>query len=85
MIFSLITVKNIDENRYFIFKYVIIPIYFEGLRNGNPIITFFTRKIYIYNKLKAKILFNINVIKSKKFELLLIKKSVYIGFYNVNI
>jgi len=64
---------------------VIILIYFEGLRDGNLIIILFIRKTYIINGLKAKILLDIDVIKLKKFELLLAKKSVYINFYNVNI
>jgi len=64
---------------------VVILIYFGGLRDVNPIITLFIRKVYIINRLKAKILLGIDIIELKKFELLLIKKSVYIGSCNVNI
>ena len=57
----LITIRNLDINRYNISEYIYIPIYFLE-EKGTGLIFY---KIYIMNNLNAKVLIKIDIIKSK--------------------
>ena len=59
----LITIKEINNNKYEVNEYIKIKIYFF---NKNKIIILIEREFYIIDNLTAKTLIKINIIKSKE-------------------
>ena len=62
-IFTLITIKEINNNKYEISEYIKIKIY---LSNKNKIIILIKREFYIINNLIIKTLIEIDIIKLKE-------------------
>ena len=60
---TLITIKEINNNKYEVNKYIRIKIY---LFNKNKIIALIKKKFYIIDNLIIKTLIEINIIKSKE-------------------
>jgi len=80
------TIKNIGINKHAITNYAILNIIILGLNHEDrPVKTVITKKIYIVEGLKAKMLIEINVISSKKKNINMAKKIVYVGFCDVDI
>ena len=60
-----IIVRSIGSNRYFINKYILLPIFVPRKRNGKNIIIKFIHEVYLVDNLKVKMLININIIGLK--------------------
>ena len=61
-------------NKYSINKYIIFNIFIFKVNNNNLIKIKIMWKIYIINGLKAKMLININIIKFKKINIIILIK-----------
>lgn len=82
---SLLFIRGIGFNKYLTSNYALVFIYILNIDAfGNRIKTLITRKIYIVNNLKTKILISINIISLKFINIFIIKKKVYIGNYKTS-
>ena len=84
IIILFIAIKNIGLNKYFIFNYIIIFIYFFNIINSKSV-NALIKKVYIINNFKAKIVIGVDFIGLKFININIFKRSAYIGFYNVKI
>ena len=79
---SFIIVRKIESNKYKTSKYVIISLYFPG---ENVIVMLISREIHIINDLKTNVLININIMISKKIDILTFQAKIEIDNYNINV
>ena len=64
---SSLRVREVNFIKHEIDEYVIILIYLSGTNTaGNKILTFITRKLYLVDDLKAKMLINNDVLRPKE-------------------
>ena len=71
--------RSIGFNKHSILDYALVFIYILGTNAfGNRVKTFITRKAYIVDNFKAKILIGINIIGLKSMNISIVKKEVYI-------
>ena len=75
---TLITIKEINNNKYEISEYIKIKIY---LSNKNKIIVLIEREFYIIDNLTTKTLIEIDIIKSKEIVLDLQANIIRIDIY----
>ena len=77
--------RGIGFNKYSISDYVLVFIYILGTNTfGNRVKAFITRKTYIIDNFKAKILIEINIIGLKSMNIFIAKKEVYIKSYKTS-
>ena len=77
--------RNIGFNKYSILNYALVFIYILSTNAfGNRIKAFITRKTYIIDNFKAKILIGTNIIGLKSINIFIIKKEVYIESYKTS-
>ena len=74
LIISLISVRNIGSNYYFINKYIFLTIFLPKERNGKPRLAKIIRKLYLADGFKAKILINMDIISLKIINIIIFKK-----------
>jgi len=73
----LLFVRGIEFNKHSTSNYVLISIYILNIDTfGNVVKVLITRKIYLINNLKAKILIKINTIGLKAMDISIIKKKI---------
>ena len=84
IIASLILVHDIDINHYLIKEYILLEIYFldKYKSKKKKVRIKITKKAYLVDNLKAKILLNIDIIESKKIDLITLRNKIYIDFYD---
>ncbi len=85
LITTTITVYSIGSNRYFTNKYVLLPIFFPGKRNGKDVVAKIVREVYLIDDLKAKILINTDIISPEKIDIITSKGKVFIGSYKITV
>jgi len=82
----LFIIKGIGTDKHAIANYAILNIIMLGLNHeGKPVEAVITKEVYIVKGLKAKMLIKVNVMEPKEINISIIKKIVYLGFYNVDI
>ena len=80
---SPLRVRGIGSNRHLTDKFVFIPVYIPGTRDGTLVLIYFKREFYIMDKLRANILIGNNIIGPKSIDIRIFDKSAYIGSYGV--
>ena len=74
-----ITVRELNTTKHFIDKYVIVLMYFSEKNNHDKLVRAkITRKVHFVNNLKANMLIENDVLKSKKFDIFTFTSTVYI-------
>ena len=77
-------VKGISEVRYFIIKYIKVPLLLSRKSNiSKPILIKIIINIYLVNNLRVNILIRIDTIGPKRINIIIIKKYAYIISYNI--
>ena len=79
---NFVIVRGIESNKHKTSKYVIIPLYFSD-ENVTAILT--SREIHIINNFKTNVLININIIISKKINILTFQAKAEIDNYDINV
>ena len=75
----LIFVRDINANKHFFDKYVIVLIYiFDYNKNDKFVKTIIIRKIHLIDNFKINILFKTNFIELKKIDINMLKRTIYI-------
>jgi len=78
-------VRGIGFNKYSTSNYALVFIYILNINAfDNRIKALITRKAYIVNNLKVKILIGINIMGLKSIDIFIIKKEVYIDSYKIS-
>ena len=85
IIISPISVRDIGINHYSISEYILLDMYLLGRYNDKEVRAKLTRKIYIVDNLKAKILLEIDIINLEKINIITSKNKVYIGLYDITV
>ena len=75
--------KRIDTNHYSINKYILFNLYFSNKYNEKEIRAKITRKAYLVDNLKTKILFSTNIISPEKIDIIISRNKIYIRFYKI--
>ena len=77
--------RGIGFNKYSTLNYALVFIYILSINTfGNRIKAFITRKAYVVDNFKAKILIGINIIGPKSINIFVIKKKIYIKSYKTS-
>ena len=79
---SLIIIRNIESIKYSTNKYVILNFYISDLINNQIKIIEITVKIHLVHNLKAKLLIEINIFKSKKMNISFFKQLLTVDYDN---
>jgi len=83
---SLFTVRDIGINKHVTTDYAILNIVMLGLNHeGRFVKAVITKEIYIVKGLKAKMLIEVDVIGPKKININMTKKTVYVGFCDIDV
>ena len=78
--------RSIGFNKYSISNYVFVFIYIPGTNTfENRVKAFITRKAYIIDNFKTKILIEINIINLKSINIFIAKKKIYIKSYKTSL
>ena len=80
-----ITVRGIGSNNYATNKYVIFDIYISGTKEGKPVKAFITKKAYIVNGLKVKMLVEVDIMGSELINISVARKTAYIGNCGIDV
>jgi hypothetical protein len=80
---TIIIIRGINSNRYFINKYILLFIFISKKRNNKDIVVKFIREVYLINNLKVKILISTDIISFKNIDIIIFKDEVYINLYNI--
>ena len=74
-----ITVRELNTTKHFIDKYVIVFMYFSEKNNNDELVRAkITRKVHLIDNLKANMLIENDVLRSKKFDIFTFTSTVYI-------
>ena len=82
-IVTTITIRGISNNRYFINKYILLPIFIPRKRNNKDIVVKLIREVYFIDNLKVKILISTDIINLENIDIITFKGEVYISLYNI--
>lgn len=74
----LISMRGIGTNYYSIKEYILLKIYFLDKYNKKEVRAKITRKTYLINSLKAKMLLDIDIIGLEKIDLITSRNKIYI-------
>ena len=85
IITSSISIREIDINYYSMNKYVLLKMYFSNKRNNKNIYAKITKKTYLIDDLKTKMLLKIDIIEFKKIDIIISKNQAYINSYDITI
>ena len=86
IITTLIIVRGIGINKYIIFLYVILIIYFSGKNaSGSKVYIYIIREIYIIKNLKIKIFIEVDIFDLELINIFVFKSNLYIDLYEVDI
>ena len=79
---NLIIVKDIESIKYSINEYVILNFYISDLINNQIEIIKITVKVHLVHNLKAKLLIEINILKSEKINISFFKQLLIVDYDN---
>ena len=79
---SLIIIRDIESIKYSTDEYVILNFYISDLINNQIEIIEITVKIYLVHNLKAKLLIEIDILKSEKMNISFFKQLLIIDYDN---
>ena len=80
---NIVTIKEIDINKYIIFVYIILRIYLSDRKGTKTVNIYIIRKVYIVENLKIKIFIGVNIIESEDININIFRKKIYIGFCGI--
>ena len=80
---SPLKVRSIGLNRHLTDKYVFIPVYIPGTKDGVSILVCFKREFHIVNELRANILIGNNTIGPESIDIRILDRLAYIGSCNI--
>lgn len=79
----LITICEIENNRYSTNEYAIKKLYFYDTKNDKFVIAKIIREIHLVDKLKVNMLIDNDLLKSKNVVINVVNKTIFITIYNV--